>query len=146
MEELFDGRYLSEEPVKEIGVGTAEDASSFAYSIRKDVLEGGRYLQICTDALKSESMLFNQLQENSSGLSCVDVSYDDLSGMLTIIMKLDSDKDDVKVSVNNKLISASEEGACLIVTDFFGEYSIRFYAIGRDQTEYILGYFDYILK
>ena len=50
--------------------------------------------------------------------------------------------------INNKLISASEEGTCLIVTDFSGEYTIRFYAIdaGWDQTEYILGGFSYILK
>jgi hypothetical protein len=61
-------------------------------------------------------------------------------------MELDSDRDGVKVSVNNKFISASEEGTCLIVTDFFGEYSISFYAIGRDMTEYVLGGFDYISK
>lgn len=57
-----------------------------------------------------------------------------------------SDRDDVKVSINNKLVSASEEGACLIVTDFFGEYSIWFYAIGWDQTEYLLDCYNYILK
>lgn len=148
MKDLIDERYLSEETVKEIGIGTAEGARSFAYSIRKDVLEATDYLQICTDAVNSESLDINQIQENSSGLSCVDVIYNEDSGMLTIIMELDSDRDDVKVSINNKLVSASEEGACLIVTDFSGEYSIRFYAIdaGWDQTEYILGSFSYILK
>lgn len=148
MKDLIDERYLSEETVKEIGIGTAEGARSFAYSIRKDVLEATDYLQICTDAVNSESLDINQIQENSSGLSCVDVIYNEDSGMLTIIMELDSDRDDVKVSINNKLVSASEEGACLIVTDFSGEYSIRFYAIdaGWDQTEYILGGFSYILK
>lgn len=148
MKDLIDERYLSEETVKEIGIGTAEGARSFAYSIRKDVLEATDYLQICTDAVNSESLDINQIQEKSSGLSCVDVIYNEDSGMLTIIMELDSDRDDVKVSINNKLVSASEEGACLIVTDFSGEYSIRFYAIdaGWDQTEYILGGFSYILK
>lgn len=148
MKDLIDERYLSEETVNEIGIGTAEGARSFAYSIRKDVLEATDYLQICTDAVNSESLDINQIQENSSGLSCVDVIYNEDSGMLTIIMELDSDRDDVKVSINNKLVSASEEGACLIVTDFSGEYSIRFYAIdaGWDQTEYILGGFSYILK
>lgn len=149
MKDLIDERYLSEEIVKEIGIGTAEGAESFAYSIRKDIFKGCKYLQICTDAEKySESMVFYQLQENSSGISCVDVSYNADSGMFKIIMDIDSDRDDVKVSINNKLVSASEEGACLIVTDFSGEYSIRFYAIdaGWDQTEYILGGFSYILK
>lgn len=148
MKDLIDERYLSEETVNEIGIGTSEGARSFAYSIRKDVLEATDYLQICTDAVNSESLDINQIQENSSGLSCVDVIYNEDSGMLTIIMELDSDRDDVKVSINNKLVSASEEGACLIVTDFSGEYSIRFYAIdaGWDQTEYILGSFSYILK
>lgn len=148
MKDLIDERYLSEETVNEIGIGTSEGARSFAYSIRKDVLEATDYLQICTDAVNSESLDVNQIQENSSGLSCVDVIYNEDSGMLTIIMELDSDRDDVKVSINNKLVSASEEGACLIVTDFSGEYSIRFYAIdaGWDQTEYILGGFSYILK
>jgi hypothetical protein len=147
MEDFFDRRYLSEETVKEIGIGTAEGARSFAYSIRKDVLKGGRYLEIITDAEEySESELFDRLQNNSSGLSCVDVSCDDDSGSCTILMELDSDRDGVKVSVNNKFISASEEGTCLIVTDFFGEYSISFYAIGRDMTEYVLGGFDYIFK
>ena len=71
MEDFFDRRYLSEETVKEIGIGTAEGARSFAYSIRKDVLKGGRYLEIITDAEEySESELFDRLQNNSSGLSC----------------------------------------------------------------------------
>ena len=50
MEDFFDRRYLSEETVKEIGIGTAEGARSFAYSIRKDVLKGGRYLEIIRDS------------------------------------------------------------------------------------------------
>ena len=147
MKEIFDSRYLSEEIVKEVGIGTAEGAESFAYSIRKDIFKGCKYLQICTDAEKySESIVFNQLQENSSGISCVDVSYNADSGMFKIIMDIDSDRDDVKVSINNKLVSASEEGTCLIVTDFFGEYSIWFYAIGWDQTEHLLDCYNYILK
>ena len=147
MKEIFDSRYLSEEIVKVIGIGTAEGAKSFAYSIRKDIFKDCKYLQICTDAEEySESMVFNQLQENSSGISCVDVDYNADSGMFNIIMAIDSDRDDVKVSINNKLVSASEEGACLIVTDFFGEYSIWFYAIGWDYTEYLLDYYDYISK
>ena len=147
MKEIFDGRYLSEEIVKEIGIGTAEGAKSFAYSIMKDIFNVCKYLLIFTDAEEySESMVFNQLQENSSGISCVDVSYNADSGMFTIIMDIDSDRDDVKVSINNKHVSASEEGACLIVTDFFGEYSIWFYAIGWDQTEHLLDCYNYILK
>ena len=147
MKEIFDSRYLSEEIVKEIGIGTAEGAKSFAYSIRKDIFKDCKYLLICTDAEEcSESMVFNQLQENSSGISCVDVDYNADSGTFNIILNIDSDRDDVKVSINNKLVSASEEGTCLIVTDFFGEYSIWFYAIGWDQTEHLLDCYNYILK
>ena len=40
MKEIFDSRYLSEEIVKEVGIGTAEGAESFAYSIRKDIFKG----------------------------------------------------------------------------------------------------------
>ena len=50
MKDLIDERYLSEATVNEIGIGTAEGARSFAYSIRKDIFKGCKYLQICTYA------------------------------------------------------------------------------------------------